>query len=639
MLLFSVAAFAQDTYYVHGDTGNDTTGTGASGAPWKTLAKVKTATSGLANDTVNIAGTFREYADFRDEGNGLTIQQWSGQTPAWIRGDTAATGFSIGTNVGTDDGTYTKNIGTGLTIRTVTANWDSQVNSFGQHYGHLTPAATLVACNGTNNTWFYNSGTGFLYVRIGANANPSGYTVTYVSGSLNGLDVGSTTSTAAAGITVKNLTFALWCSPSAGTGYGLRLYSCQNSLSDGNVYYDCGYHSQGLVNYNGVPMRNVWEKNSSTFGITAAGDSAYVAYADTGGIDVESGFENCYVRLSPYLGMDGNPIAQTGVTSATAIGIVCHTTALLNIKKFKAVDCLVSVGTTHSSMTNRLGSYRTANVALPGNPDDWRTYGAILLRCHTTTGVLSLFKGSTAWVYSVIDLSQAGTSGAARITNGGVLGDNASIDAVTYMLWHGCDIRVNLDISSVAADHSMMFQVRGNTGTLVPSHIRLIGCSVVNTSLSTAAQVRGIFGHIITASPTIYARQTIFMHRLAASGANHNNLTYNNSGIDTVGELALLNFKDCWYVNMDSDRYASGTYVNDSSEWVASIDANGIYGTRSPFLDESGASPLWLNGFGKSYSKFVSPNIIEGINRRQYGGSHKYGAYQYGKEATTVPPL
>ena len=179
---------------------------------------------------------------------------------------------------------------------------------------------------------------------------------------------------------------------------------------------------------------------------------------------------------------------------------------------------------------------------------------------------------------------------------------------------------------------------RGNTSTSKATHIRLIGCSVVNTSMSTAAQVRGFFNHIITASPTIYARQTIFMHRLAASGSNHNNLTYNNSGITTDELVAsMLKFKDCWYINMDSDRYASGTFVNDSSEWASKVDANGVYGTRSPFLDDSGASPLSLNAYGKSVQKYVLPNIKDGINRRLY--SKHYGAHQYGFEATTIPPL
>lgn len=628
-LILAINAFAQDNYYVNGDTGNDGTGTGASGAPWKTLAKVISTVSDLTNDTVHLAGTFREgvTSDFRDKGDNITIQQWEGQTPAWIRGDTVVSSFTL------DGGCYSKTITTGLTMRTVTANWDSQINAFGQHYGHLKQATSKANCQATDNTWFYTSGTGELNVRIGANANPSGYTVTYVSGSLNGIAAGTTTSTPVK-FTWKNLTFALWCSPTAGTGYGIKVDTARNALGDGNVYYDCGYHSSGFTNNNGVAMRNNWEKNSSTFGITPTGDSAYVCYADTGGIDGESGFENCYVRLSPYLGMDGNPIPMSGVTSATVMGIVCHTGGNDNIKKFVAKDCLVSVGTVDASMTNRMASYRIADTAAPGNENDWRTYGAILLRCDTTTGVSALFKGSAAWVYSTIDLSQAGTSGAARITNGGVLGDNASIDIDSPMLWYGCDIRVNLDISSVAADHSAIFQCRGNTSTSKKTTLRFIGCSVVNTSMSTAAQVRAFFNQITTVSSAIYARQTVFEHRLAASGANHNNLTYNNTAVTP----ALIDFKDCWYVNMDTDRYTSGTTYNDKTEFD-DIDTNGIYGTRSPFRDNSGASKLELNAFGKSYRKYIAPNIIEGINRRQYGGSHHYGAYQYGKEAAVVPPL
>ena len=99
-------------------------------------------------------------------------------------------------------------------------------------------------------------------------------------------------------------------------------------------------------------------------------------------------------------------------------------------------------------------------------------------------------------------------------TSGGVLGDNASINNDAPMLFYGCDIRCNLDISAVASDHSMLFQVRGNTGSGKRTTVRLIGCSLINTSMDAANKVHSFFNQTVTSDTGyIYARQCIFWHR------------------------------------------------------------------------------------------------------------------------------
>lgn len=635
-LVFAVNSFAGTVYYVDASGGNDSNNGTTTGTPFLTLAKCVTVAA--AGDTFNLKGTFRESADFRDKGNNITIQQWAGQTAAWIRGDTVLSSFTI-------DGTsnnYNATVASGLTIATVTVNWDSQVNSQGQHYGHLTKASSKANCQATNDSWYY-SGTE-LNVRIGANLNPSGYTVTYVGAASgkNGLDVGSNGVTPGVGYLVKNITFALWSYSAAGTGYGLRLFSTQNSLADGNTYYDCGYHSQGIVNYNGIPVRNVWEKNSSAYGIVAGGDSHYVVYADTGGCDSDSGFENCFALTRPFLGRDGNPIHNGA--SATMIGFACHTgngAVSYNIKNFIVKDCLVVMGTTHASTTNRMIAFRTAGVADPGNPLDWRTYGAKFIRADVQSGVSCLTKSHAAFVYCNWDFSLAGSTGAASDSNGGAIGDNASADRAQSILFYGCDIRADLNTGS--GSHGCMFYVRGNTalGASGRCTIRFIGCSVLNTSTnSTDAKVRAIFDHSTdnTCASGIYARQSIFGHAIP-TGTNLNNFTWNNGGITLPDKF---NIKDCWIINVASTRYSSHTSYDQDTEWFnasTGIDPTGLYGTVSPFRSQFGVGGLQLNGYGRSTKKFLSPNIIEGINRRQYGGSHNYGAYQYGKEAAVVPPL
>lgn len=632
-------------YYVHGDTGNDGTGTGASGAPWKTLDKLKTSVADLTDCIVNLAGTFREATDLRDKGSRITIQQWTGQAEAWIRGDTVVTGWTA--NAGTRS--YYKDIGAGLGasgqgVAAVVVNWDLLIDSYGQHYGFLakiytgvdaTDATTVDTVGAGDNSFHYNNTTGRLTIRLGSGAtseNPATYTVAYSQGGRNGLALGTVGSTAAQGIVWANLTFALWCGSAAGFGYGVKADTCQNSTGFGNKYFDCGYHSQGFTSYNGVPCRNNKEYFSGAWGIAANGDSLFVCYADTGGIDLESGFENCYGRLRPYLGRDGNPVAVGGVTSATVSGIICHTGGTNNVAAFTCRDCLISTGTTHSSMTNRQGAYRIANTVYPTNPDDWFTYSAKLIRCNVTSGVLSLFKDSAAWVWSVLDFSLAGSTDAARVTNGGVLGDNAAVTDNTELLWHGCDIRANLGIAT--GDHSMLWQVRGNSTGSKYANTRLIGCSVLNTSQLTTNFVRGFFNHIVAYNSKIVARQTIFAHRIAAGGSGPlNQLTYNNSTVTP----SLLDFKDCYYVNVASTRYTSGSSYNTQTLFAANVDANGLYTTVVPYLDSSGMSPLELNYAGRSNTKRVTPNIGIGINGRAYDGSECYGAYQYGRRAKQNP--
>lgn len=86
--IFSTSVSA-NTYYVAGDTGNDTTGNGSSGTPWKTIQKA--ANTMVAGDTVNVRGglTYSETTTCLSEpsvvcptnsgsaGNFITYQSWS----------------------------------------------------------------------------------------------------------------------------------------------------------------------------------------------------------------------------------------------------------------------------------------------------------------------------------------------------------------------------------------------------------------------------------------------------------------------------------------------------------------------------------------------------------------------------------
>ena len=614
------------TYYVNASTGNDSND-GSSGTPFLTLAKCVTVAA--ANDTFNLAGTFRESADFRDKGDNITIQQWAGQTVAWILGDTVLATWTNGVNI------YTKTIATGLTVHTVVVDWFTSIATTGQHYGHLTRAASAAAVATTDNSWFYDSGTGLMTIRIGADLDPAGFTVSYVFDNLLGIRLGSTTSAQVAA-NWHNLNFGLWCASGAGFGYSVKCDNSSNSRASGNMYHDCGYHAQGFTNGVNALMSNNVESGSSCFGITAAGDSAFVCYSEEEGMGgVRSGFDNCYVRLGGFLGRDQLPIAMrdpvtlTALTTCTPWGFICHTSGSgTTITNFECRDCLVNVNTAHSSMqaTNRMGSYKASHTAAPSNPWDWETYAARFVRCNSINGVTSATTDSAAFVYCSFDMAQAGTSGVSRVDNpgSGVFGGNGSNNTNLYVMYHGCDMRANIDISSVSANHSAIFRCSPAVSTTVD--VYLIGCSVLNTSQSTAAQVRAIFNQVVLRLPTIHARQCIFAHRIAA-GTNLNQLTYNNTGTTA----ATLDFSNCWYVNIAATRYASAVAYDTPAEWTASIDPASIHGTISPFLDFSGTTPLELNAYAKTQTAQGSPSLESGINWRAYDNSH--GAYQYGDEA------
>jgi len=61
------------TYYINADTGNDSTGTGTSGAPWKTISKAHT--SAAAGDTIICQDSVAAYTwGNQTFTKGLTIQ-------------------------------------------------------------------------------------------------------------------------------------------------------------------------------------------------------------------------------------------------------------------------------------------------------------------------------------------------------------------------------------------------------------------------------------------------------------------------------------------------------------------------------------------------------------------------------------
>ncbi|MFH1959366.1 MAG: Ig-like domain-containing protein [Patescibacteria group bacterium] len=111
IFFFSVSSVYATDYYVAGDTGNDTTGNGSSGTPWKTIQKA--ADTMIAGDTVNVKGglTYNDVGSANcsstgysavvcpvnsgSSGNFITYQAWNGTGIPTITASTARVGFLI----------------------------------------------------------------------------------------------------------------------------------------------------------------------------------------------------------------------------------------------------------------------------------------------------------------------------------------------------------------------------------------------------------------------------------------------------------------------------------------------------------------------------------------------------------------
>src|SRR5262245_58079156 len=91
LLLLLLPTLAQGTtWYIDGTTGNDTTGTGATGAPWKSIQKC--ATTAVSSDICAIrAGTYRETVT--PSANGITFQP-DGTAVVTVSGADVVTGWT-----------------------------------------------------------------------------------------------------------------------------------------------------------------------------------------------------------------------------------------------------------------------------------------------------------------------------------------------------------------------------------------------------------------------------------------------------------------------------------------------------------------------------------------------------------------
>lgn len=193
LFIFSVPTLASAaTLYVNSSTGNDTTGTGSAGAPYKTFTKAYASSS--ASDTLNLTGTFSwndsdETGD--SSGTGFTINK-----NLTITGQSAAsTIIQASTSENTADrGVFTIASGRTVTIQNVTIRYG--VTTATETGGGITNSGTLNVYNSILSNNRYNSttnyyGGGAIMMKHDANGTLNLSTSTISNNTFNGKYYGS----------------------------------------------------------------------------------------------------------------------------------------------------------------------------------------------------------------------------------------------------------------------------------------------------------------------------------------------------------------------------------------------------------------------------------------------------------------
>ena len=318
-----------DDYYVDAAGGFDG-GTNAPETPWATIDyAIDNGFASEAGDTLHLSGTFYEQIRLSWQAghvcSGLTIKQWEGMPQAVIRGDTPTevadwnetstnTVYEYTLNAGTvpywvNTGDANKHYTLREGIVSVTINWDTSIDQYGRHYGHLaqsdqiitgvdgvTALATVLAAM-DDQTWLFipnpvaasGGGGGKIYIKLAAYADDAALDlaapqINYVIGNRNGIEIGTPTYTTyptwgaydgrnVTNCTIDGLHVYLWCDSgyrknkpastgqgddntsydggnqrgTVSVGYGIRPADWTGGNIKNVVLKDCGYHSAMYV--------------------------------------------------------------------------------------------------------------------------------------------------------------------------------------------------------------------------------------------------------------------------------------------------------------------------------------------------------------------------------------------------------
>jgi len=598
-------------YYVDGVLGSDGGGgLGTQAAPWATIAHML-AVAGLASgDFVNLAGTFRESNTIATM-SGVTWRQWVSKTQATIRGDVvvALSGWTL------DTGAYYKAVGDGLNIKSVAIDWDTSVDSSGRHYGHLAAAADRATCQATDNTYFYDTSTtpDRLYVRIGANINPSGVvSIGYCVGGVNGLQVNACTNCVFSGVN-----FALWCDSSPGLGYAIFAVGNGNTIT-GCRTDDTGFHALGFVN--GATTSNNLITNCIASGLGDGdaggnGTNAFVFHATTAAnlTNTNNVAIGCTIYRHTKLGRSGSQVAAAptgvcGCLSHCSGGGTLSGIRWENITVISLGDLTSSSDASVHTMSELGYIFSADNVGAVSDVRDASTYPVIVKNCTFTNVRRQTLLAGIAFVGCTIDIREYDL-------NMSFHQNDATVDKNGFF---GCAI------TFYTTNNSDIFYMNNASHVLT-----LESCSIAVLDSGVTNKDHVLFRNY-SSTPTWHIHGCAIGF-VRATGGNPRYFSYSTSFVNAVvwdvGGNAYFGIDDSTWWNDTRAHWMNGT-VTQVNGGLGETDQ--LFAASHPFIDPTVNLDLSRGStiYARKLPPTFSPKISYGINGVPF--SFRFGAWQYG---------
>jgi hypothetical protein len=675
-------------WFVHASTGSDSNVGWRSDAPFLTLAKLATVMA--PGDRAYLAGTFRENVTFSGGLVDCYIGQWPGQTKYVVRGDTVITGFSA------SGAGYTKNIGLGISVRSVVVNWDTRVNQNGLHYGHLTLRADAATALATANSWYYERTTGLLSINTGA--NPSTQTVAYcnggsltvtgwtnISGNIYEATVGTgwtfVSATSNRSVNLAAGTFgSLTANQYAYSGDKFRVNIGSNPASAEILAYVAGGNGFNIGNATNCVVDNfkgaLWTDDApgrgyaligygtgNVFRIDRTDDCGYHHVGFVGGA--------CsYNTIEPSTGGEGVCAgnASGGITLVFYTDTASQTGNVGRNLRIWASPFLLSDGTTGAHSGSIGGVYSHTNGVQVLDGVTWQnirvTYpyavgaaSSAMYAAHTTAPTAAALDRDDPASYRAkfIDCKVDGSycPGIVVGAKGSALYQRCSLKCIgttrnqspnavfmstndaerKQVLFDACEIIMNLD----GASTSLGFKPWNEEDFL------FLNCSVVD--IGTGSNTRHwFFANYMGVAPNntvcLYGRQSIWFYTstnaTTRSFINNDGLATNTSGGQDNG-VVPRDFVDCVYGNISAGNFSSAAAFNTEAEWTSAVDATARYETTSPFEEPSVHCRLKRSHALWTHRDTSSTsNTALGINGKNWTGT--LGCYQLNAAATTNWP-
>lgn len=631
------------TYYIDGVNGNN-------GNPG-TISSPKLNFDGLtpsAGDTFVLANDIRSASSpggsvFNYTGiNDLKFLQWraANKGRASFRADIVVTTWSKtagktniyeatpGTSLGLQSAPNNTSVMVGAGLRL--DDWERHACCLQIQTFTVDLATTLTALDSATWGFYYDNGTGKLYVNLGGAVPTDAKGVNQITYTKSGINTFVLTNCAR---TFFDGIRGLWANDgTAGTGYGGSLRGCTYTLFRDCHFIGWGYHPLGFI---AADNNNRCE--FCTFEGSCNSGSTFVYYSDTGDVD-NCVCYMCTFKPYPRIKPDGTPHNITSSILAT----ITHTNAAGPLVVDMTYDhCLVR---NYPDCGPGLGSFTTDQGKVPTDPWDASTYGAKAIDCVILGGVSMVFSDHFAHVRPRYDFSNSSVSKSSWATNG-IDGNGGGVIKIAKAGTGGCEAL--FDSGYVIARLDTDAGTKGERIFAYPTipasgnaNFRWKNMDIWENGAPLANRVSAIIAldNNASAKTYVYAIQSIIgwtSTRTDAAGQYYRLCT---NDANTPADRRV--FTDCAYYHFDVAAgtliYSANTAISTQVLWFSVVDPNGLVLTTYPFQQGGQAFVPELESTFQSTKKNVTGHTAIGLNLAAY--SRNYGAVQYGLDAVLADP-